>query len=167
MVINFDRICSVIKIYIICCIPAQIPYLGKTLFLRYRPKCSQSVRWQDFNINCFSRIYWWNSLICACWYKFTKYKSWFKIVWLDMVKYWCVQSGLRTLKVTVSQEWTDGINWFFISCYTFMQIKRWLKTFWVGIVKNGCDCIRRINRWSYIGFGMRLLEVITYENGNY
>ena len=42
------------KTYIICCVPAQIPYLGKFLFLRYGPKCSQpyleskSMKWPDF-----------------------------------------------------------------------------------------------------------------------
>ena len=48
IVINFCWICSVIKIYIICCVPAQIPYLGKFWFQRYEPKCSQPVRLQDF-----------------------------------------------------------------------------------------------------------------------
>ena len=28
-VIDFYKICSIMKIYIICCVPAQIPYLGK------------------------------------------------------------------------------------------------------------------------------------------
>ena len=31
---------------------------------------------------------------------------------LNMVKSGCDQSGLGTLKLTVSQEWTDGISWF-------------------------------------------------------
>ena len=30
-----------------------------------------------------------------------------------MMKNGCGQSGDRTLKVTVSEEWTAGINWFF------------------------------------------------------
>ena len=34
-------ICFIMKIYIICCIPPQLPYLWKFLFLRYRPKCFQ------------------------------------------------------------------------------------------------------------------------------
>ena len=38
LVINFYGICSIMKIYIICCVPAQIPYLGKFLW-RYTPKC--------------------------------------------------------------------------------------------------------------------------------
>ena len=36
------------EISIICCVPAQIPYLGKIFFLIYQPKCSQPVRLQDF-----------------------------------------------------------------------------------------------------------------------
>ena len=47
-VIDFHLICSVMKIYIICCVPAQIVYLGKIFFLRYRPKWSQSNRLLDF-----------------------------------------------------------------------------------------------------------------------
>ena len=32
------------KNYIIGCVPAQIPYLGRFWFLRYGPKCSQPIR---------------------------------------------------------------------------------------------------------------------------
>ena len=52
-VINFYWICWIMKIDIICCVPAQIPYLGK--FLRYGPKCFQPIRLQDFLINHISR----------------------------------------------------------------------------------------------------------------
>ena len=57
------EICSTTKIYIICCVPAQILYLGKFWFLRYGPKCSQSVRSQYFLINHISRTNQWKSLI--------------------------------------------------------------------------------------------------------
>ena len=53
--INFYWISSVMKIYVICCAPAQIPYLGRFLFLRYRPICFQPTRLQDFLINHISR----------------------------------------------------------------------------------------------------------------
>ena len=49
---------------------------------------------------------------------------------------WYGQSGLWTLKLTVSQEWTNGINWYFACWYYFMQIK--LKVLRVGMVNNGC-----------------------------
>ena len=61
--INFYWICSIMKIFIICCVLAQIPYLGKFWFLRYGPKCSQPIRLQDFLINNISRTNQWNSLV--------------------------------------------------------------------------------------------------------
>ena len=39
---------SIMKVYTICCILAQIPYLGKIWFLKYGPKCSWPIRLQDF-----------------------------------------------------------------------------------------------------------------------
>ena len=36
-VINCFWICSMMKVYIDCCVPAQIMYLGKIYFLRYGP----------------------------------------------------------------------------------------------------------------------------------
>ena len=56
LVLNFHRIWSIMKIYIIYCVPAQIQHLGKFLFLRYGPKCSQLIRLQGFLINHISRI---------------------------------------------------------------------------------------------------------------
>ena len=46
--LNFFRIWSIKKFYNICCILAQIPYIGKIWFLRYWPKCSQPIRLQYF-----------------------------------------------------------------------------------------------------------------------
>ena len=76
----------------------------------------------------------------ACWCKFTKLKveSWLKIFCLDMVKNGYGQSSLSTLKFFISQEWTNGINWFFACCYKFMQIKSWLKVLRIGKFKSGC-----------------------------
>ena len=39
------------KIYIVRRVPAQTPCLGKILFLRYGPKCSQPIRLPDYLIN--------------------------------------------------------------------------------------------------------------------
>ena len=61
-VINFYWICSIMKMYIICYVPAQIPYLEKFWLLRYGPKCSQPIRFQEFLINHISRTSQWNSL---------------------------------------------------------------------------------------------------------
>ena len=73
LVINFYWICFIMKTYIVICVPVQIPYLGKILFLRYGPKCSQPMRFQDFLINHISRKNQWIKIawVFACWYKFT------------------------------------------------------------------------------------------------
>ena len=55
-----------------------------------------------------------------------------------MVKNGCDQSGLWTLKLTVSQEWNGGINRFFAGWHKFAQIKIWLQIFGVSMVNNGC-----------------------------
>ena len=47
LVYNFHWICSIMKIYIICSVPVQILYLGKIFSLRFRPKWSQPIRFQD------------------------------------------------------------------------------------------------------------------------
>ena len=146
LVFNFLWICSVMKTYIICYVLAQIPYEGKFLFLRYRPKCSQPNRLQDFLINHISRT---NTYIIpiqitnkipwffACWYKITWIKSWSKIFCEDMVKNGSGQSGHGTLKLTVSQTWIDGMNWYFACSSKFRTAKIYFNEFWVCIVRNG------------------------------
>ena len=54
LVVNFYWVCFLMRIYIICCVPAQISYWGKVLSLRHGPKCSQPIRSQDFLINHIS-----------------------------------------------------------------------------------------------------------------
>ena len=49
------------------------------------------------------------------------------------------QSCDGTLKLTLSEEWTNGINWFFAYWCRFTTVKSWSKIHWVGMVKNGCD----------------------------
>ena len=62
LVINFYWACSIVKIYIICYVLAQIPCLGKFLSLGYGRKCSQPIRLQDFLINHISITNQWNRL---------------------------------------------------------------------------------------------------------
>ena len=38
---------------------------------------------------------------------------------VSLVKNGCGQCGDGTQKLTVSEEWTDGINWFFACSYRF------------------------------------------------
>ena len=61
-----------------------------------------------------------------------------KVLGVGVVKNGCDQPCYGTLKLTVSEEWADGINWFFPCWYRFTKIKSWSKMFLVGIVKNGC-----------------------------
>ena len=73
----------------------------------------------------------------ACSYKFT-----------CMVKNGYGQYGLWTLKFTLPQEWTDGINWIFACWYKFMQLKFLSKILGFSMVKNGfnqlCDGILKL-----------------------
>ena len=69
--IDFYLILSIMKIYIIFFVAAQIPFLGKFLLLRYGLKYSLPFRMQEFLINHISRWNKWNNLIFSCWHKFT------------------------------------------------------------------------------------------------
>ena len=89
----------------------------------------------------------------AWWYKFTKIKNWLKIFGWAWIKNGCGQAGVWTLKLIVSEIWTDGIKWFFTCWYKFMQIKRCLKIFAVGMVKNGCSqsgLVTGVYNWLYL-----------------
>ena len=48
---------------------------------------------------------------------------------VDMVKNGFGQSCDETLKFIVTEEWTDGINWFFACWYRFTKTKRWSKIY--------------------------------------
>ena len=42
-----------------------------------------------------------------------------------------------TLKLTQSEDWTDGVNRFSACWHKFRKAKSWFIDFWVGVVKNG------------------------------
>ena len=48
-----------------------------------------------------------------------------------------VTSQITALKLTLSQEWIDGVNWFFAWWCKFRKAKSYFNTFSVGMVKNG------------------------------
>ena len=121
--------------YLLCSCTNSI--LGKFLFLRYEPKCSQPVRSHDFLINHISRTNHWNNLIFCMLIQIHINKSWSINCWVGMIKNRCSQYGHMTLKLIVSQEWIDRMNWFFASWCTFRRAKSYFNDFWVGIVKNG------------------------------
>ena len=90
----------------------------------------------------------------ACWHKFTK----------KLIKNgWC-QSGLWTLSSTVSQEWTDGINWFFACLWYVCANQKLIENFWDGYgqkwvwtvwsQESKTDCILKMNGWNKLIFCM-------------
>ena len=101
-----------------CCILAQFLYLGKILFLRYRPKCSRPSDCRIFkstiSVEPNDEKIW----FFACCYKLIKIKSWLKNV--GVVKNGWGHSGPTTLKLAVSQEGINGVNWFWM---VLMQIQ--------------------------------------------
>ena len=60
---KWTRIWFIMKLYVICCFPAQISHFGKFWCMRYGPKCSQPMRLEDFLTNHISRTNQWNGLI--------------------------------------------------------------------------------------------------------
>ena len=64
--------------------------------------------------------------------------------WTESFSGWHGQKTVRPilwwdLKIEcVSEEWTDGLHWFFACWYRFTKIKSWSKIYWVGMVENGC-----------------------------
>ena len=53
---------------------------------------------------------------------------------------WAWVWPVGTLKLTVSQEQTDGINRFFFACWcNFRKAKSYFSDFSVSMFKNGCD----------------------------
>ena len=123
------------KIYIIYCVPVQIFYFWKML-LRYRPKCSQPFRLQDFQIKRFSRADRWNNLIFCMLIHIYKNQKLIEKFLVGHGQKWVWPSGLCTLKLTVSQERTDGTKCVFACWYSFTQIKRWLNIFEASMVKK-------------------------------
>ena len=55
-----------------------------------------------------------------------------------MIRDGCVHPGQRTLKLTVFQEWVDGLNLFFACWCKFRKLKSNFNVFWVDVVKIGC-----------------------------
>ena len=143
-VITFYWICSIMKIYSICCVPAQIPYLGKFWFLIYWQKCSQPIRLLDFLINNISKTNQSNSLtFCMMIQIHINLKLTKKNVWIGMVRNGCDQSVHKTLKLARSQKWIDRMKWCFAGWCRSRKARSHFTDFWVGLVKNRCNQLVR------------------------
>ena len=98
LVFNFFWICFIMKVYITCYAFAQISYLGKICFLIHVLEMFSAYQMSlDHN----------DKIV----YKFLRIKCWLKTL-VCMVKNGCGYYGHGTLKLAVSQERFDGINWF-------------------------------------------------------
>ena len=92
----------VISFYWICSITVFIhksDIWKKIWFLRYGPKFSQPIKLQDFLNNHMSRTNQWHvdqKILGCC------VQKWVQPVWS-----W-------DSKIDLSQEWSDGLNWFFL-----------------------------------------------------
>ena len=87
-----------------------------------------------------------------------------KILGVDVVKNGCGQSCDGTLKLTLSEEWKNGINLFFACWCRFITVKSWSKYLlsghgqkWVWPVwswDSKFDCISKLNQWNNLIFCM-------------
>ena len=66
-----------------------------------------------------------------------------------MVKNGYDHYGLRTLKLAVSQETINGINYFWC-VYKFRKAKSSFNNFWVVVVKNSCGLLGLVTRKSAV-----------------
>ena len=138
MVTNFYWIWSIIKIYIICCVPAQIPYLWKLLFLKYGPKCSQPIRLQGL-INHISRTNQWNSLI---FYMLTQIH-----INQKLIKKLAGRGGQRWMW----SAWTQGSK---LDCISRMTWMEWDDFLHAGANSGKLRVVSVIFRWMWSKSGV-------------
>ena len=89
-------------------------------------------------------------------------RAW-KILGVSVVKKGCGQSCHGTLKLTLNEEWTNGVNWFFACWCRFLTVKIWSNIYWMVMVKNGCGqsghgtlklTVSKLNWWNNLIFCM-------------
>ena len=110
--IDFFRIWSIKKVYIICCILHKSFTLEKSgSWVIDQNNIGQPYCW-IFKLTVSQEQNDEKAWYFACWYKSMKIKSWLKNIAVGLVKNERDHSGLRTLKVAVSQEVINRKNWF-------------------------------------------------------
>ena len=95
----------IMKIYVNCWVPAQILYLGKIFFVRYRPNCSKPIRLQVLN-QLFLQNKWMKQPHFLHVDANSNIESYSKNLWLCMVKIWVwlIQSLDSKLNVYLKNE---------------------------------------------------------------
>ena len=134
LVINFFWICSLKKVHIICCIFALILYLRKSFSCDMGQNALGQSDCMIFKLTISPEQKDKKAWFLACWCKFLEIKSRLKNIGMGLVKYGCGHSGLRTLKLAVSQE---GMNLFLVCWWKFRKAKSYFNNFWMVLVKNG------------------------------
>ena len=137
------------KIYFICCVSAQIQYLGKFSFVRFGLKCPQPISLQDFLIDRISKKNAGGNLISCMLRQISISKKLIKKFWGEHVQ------NLETL----SQKWIDGMNLFFACWCNFRKAKSYFSNFWMSMVKNGHDylvheTLKEMSLWIELLFCM-------------
>ena len=137
LVMNFFWIWSIEKFYDVCCILAQILYLGKIWFLRYGQNALDQSDCSIFKLTISLEQNDEKAWFFGYWYRFIEIKSLLKNIGMGMVKNGCGHSVLRTLKLAVCQGKMNEINWFWVCWYKCMKAKSHFNNFFVVVVKNG------------------------------
>ena len=112
--INFFWIRSIKKLYNICYILAQIPYLGKSGSWDMDQNALDQSDCSIFKLTISPEQNDEKAWFFAYWCIFIETKSWLKNIGVGMVKDGCGHSGLRTLKLAVPQEGTNGVSGFLV-----------------------------------------------------
>ena len=110
----------------------------------------------DSKVDCVSRKNWLDWFFACC-YNSQQIRRWLKFLGVSMVKNGCCQSGDGTLKLTVSEEWTDGIyKLSFCMVRHDHKNKKLIKDFlgghgqkWLGPVWSQDS---KMNRWNRVFF---------------
>ena len=160
LIINLYRTWFIMKIYGICLVHAQILFLEKILVLRYNPKMLSAIQILWFLNHFFLQSISMKQPHCLqIDINSQSLKVDRKFFWLSILKNKRGQSGLRILKLNLSQKRTDGTNQLFAGKYKFTHMKRWLKflgvTLWLVWSRDSkIDWIWRMDRKNKLIFCM-------------
>ena len=128
---EFTEKFSLFVMNLVCCILAQILHLGKSGSWDMGENAFDQSTCTIFKLT-ISRKNWWKSLIFD-----VDADSWkLKVDW--KILGWECHSGLRTLKLAVSQEVVNCINWFLVCWYKFRKAKSFFNNFWEVVFKIRC-----------------------------
>ena len=125
--------------YIIWCVPAQIPHLGKISFLRYGPKCSQPIRLQDFLINHISRT---NQQAYFLYVDISSHK-----LKVDQKIFWWTWS-----KMDMASLVTGLWNWLYLKT----ELMEWTELLHAGTNSGKLKVILMIFEWACSEMGMAI-----------